>query len=327
VFAALVGAATRCEGARRARARTVLVVLLLFGGMLFPVLGFLNVFPFLYSYVADHFQYLASLPIFALAAAALFAARSRVARIAIGTVIAVILGALSFSQAQIYRDSIVLYQATLARNPACWMAHNNLAIDLAARGHIADAIPHLESAIKLAPNFAPAENNLGDDLVRLGRTAEALPHFERAIRLQPNYAAAHRNLGMALAMSNRTSEAIGHFARAVEIEPSNGEAELDWAVALAQTDQFATAVPHFTHAIALMPGSSDAHAAYADALAAHHDFSAAIVEYRAALAVDPDSADVRRGLAAALRQLGRVDEANDQDRAAGASSSGARPGM
>ena len=32
-------------------------------GTLFPVLGFLNVYPFRYSYVADHFQYLASLGI------------------------------------------------------------------------------------------------------------------------------------------------------------------------------------------------------------------------------------------------------------------------
>ena len=35
----------------------------------FPVLGFCNVYPFLYSFVADHFQYLASLGIITLASA------------------------------------------------------------------------------------------------------------------------------------------------------------------------------------------------------------------------------------------------------------------
>jgi len=33
---------------------------LIFAGTLFPVLGFLNVYPFIFSFVADHFQYLAS---------------------------------------------------------------------------------------------------------------------------------------------------------------------------------------------------------------------------------------------------------------------------
>ena len=37
--------------------------------MLVPVLGFLNVYFFIYSFVADHFQYLASLGMIALVAA------------------------------------------------------------------------------------------------------------------------------------------------------------------------------------------------------------------------------------------------------------------
>ena len=42
------------------RNRGPLAGFLIFAGTLFPVLGFLNVYPFRYSYVADHFQYLAS---------------------------------------------------------------------------------------------------------------------------------------------------------------------------------------------------------------------------------------------------------------------------
>ena len=43
------------------RVRSALAALLFFAGTLFPVLGFLNVYPFRYSFVADHYQYLASL--------------------------------------------------------------------------------------------------------------------------------------------------------------------------------------------------------------------------------------------------------------------------
>ncbi len=60
-FAVLVVAAALLLLARRWRGP--LAGFLFFAGTLFPVLGFLNVYPFIYSYVADHFQYLASLGI------------------------------------------------------------------------------------------------------------------------------------------------------------------------------------------------------------------------------------------------------------------------
>ena len=59
-FVALVAAlALTCR-----RTRGPLAALLLFAGSLAPVLGFFNVYPFRYSFVADHFQYLATLGIF-----------------------------------------------------------------------------------------------------------------------------------------------------------------------------------------------------------------------------------------------------------------------
>ncbi len=51
----------------RNRWRGPLAAFLLFAGILFPALGFLNVYPFVFSYVADHFQYLASIAAITLA--------------------------------------------------------------------------------------------------------------------------------------------------------------------------------------------------------------------------------------------------------------------
>ena len=53
----------------RSRSRTPLAVLLYFTITLFPALGFFNVYPFRYSFVADHFQYLACIGPIAAAAA------------------------------------------------------------------------------------------------------------------------------------------------------------------------------------------------------------------------------------------------------------------
>jgi Flp pilus assembly protein TadD len=291
--------------------RSVLAALLLFGGTLFPVLGFFDVYPFRHSYVADHFQYLASLAIFALIGAGLTravrfgrlgepslpptsasgrdasprrpapAAGRWVARV-FPFVLLCIFGVLTFRQTRMYRDVFTLYETTLARNPGSWLAHNNLGIALADAGRITDAIAHYESALKLKPGFPQAENNLGDCLIRLGRAPEAIPHFERALQLEPRYPVARRNLGMALAMAGRTEEAAAQFAEAVKLEPTYAEAELYWAVALAQTGHASEAIPHFERVLQLDPSSGDAHL----------------------------------GLAQALRQLGRTDEAQPHFEAA-----------
>jgi len=299
--------------------RGLVAAVLLFAGALFPVLGFVNVYPFLFSFVADHFQYLAMLPVLALAGAAgaaLVAGLPRWSRLLLAGAVATLLGVLAQAQAGRYRDVFTLYEATLARNPGCWMAHNNLAIALAGAGRLEEAVPHLEQALALRPGFAEAENNLGDDLVRLGRAPEAIPHFERALQLQPRYAVAQRNLGLALAMTGRVEQAAAHFARAVQLEPAYADAEIDWAVALAQTEGFTAAAPHFERALALAPDSADAQAAYGDALAAHGDLDRAVGHYRAALELVPDSAGIHAALAAALRRLGRIDEAREHELAA-----------
>jgi protein O-mannosyl-transferase len=61
----------------RRRWRGPLAAFLLYGGTLFPALGFVNVYPFLYSFVADHFQYLACVAPLTLAAAVIATSISR----------------------------------------------------------------------------------------------------------------------------------------------------------------------------------------------------------------------------------------------------------
>lgn len=333
--------------------RAPLAAALLFGGTLFPVLGFFNVYPFVFSYVADHFQYLATLPLFALTAAALslfFARRPRPAALVTSGALLLTLGTLTVLQAGIYRDAETLYRTTLARNPACWMAHNNLAMLLTESGQPATAVPHLEQALKLRPDYPQALSNLGDNLTRLGRPTDAVPPLERALQLQPRYpeahnnlaialmaldrapeaiahyesalqinrryATAHHNLGLALAGSDRVAEAIPHFRRAVELQPQHADAELGLAFALASTDRFTESVPHFERALSLRPDSAPAHQAYARSLARQGRLDQALTHFRRVVELTPQSGAAHRDLAFVLRQLGRSEEAQEHFAAA-----------
>lgn len=234
--------------AMRGRTRAPLAAWLLFGGTLFPVLGFLDIYPFIYSFVADHFQYLASLACFAFVAAGL----ARLPRLAGGATITALLltlGTLTWRQSLDYRDAETLYRATLDRNPGCWMAWNNLGyLQLTNRAHNAEAITSFEQALRLRPDYPEARGNLGLALTQAGRPAEAVPHLQESLRLKPGPYQAHNNLGIALATSGRPAEALAAFRQAAALNPTLPNIEENWAKALLLLGRRDEAAAHFARA-------------------------------------------------------------------------------
>jgi tetratricopeptide (TPR) repeat protein len=305
---------------RQGRGRGLLAAFLVFGGTLVPVLGFVNVYPFVFSYVADHFQYLATLPIFALTAAA--GARSaglwsrlRVPRWS-GTVFAVVvvavLSVLTWRQSHDYVDSITLYRATLARNPDSWVAHHNLGSELTALGKPAEALPHARRAVELKPDFPEALNSLADDLVQIGRAAEALPLLERALELEPSHAGAETTRGIALVSLGRVEEAIRQFQRAIELQPGLAEAHYNLGFAEAGRGNFAAAIPHFAEAVRIRPDHVEAELYWGLAIASSNRLSEARLHFDRAVELDPESAPVRQAYGQVLLAAGELEDSVGQ---------------
>ncbi|WP_175414940.1 tetratricopeptide repeat protein [Nibricoccus aquaticus] len=297
------------------RARGPLAVALLFGGSLFPVLGFFNVYPFLFSYVADHFQYLASLSVFALAGAGL-SRLEMTARWAAVVALSLVLGVLSWRQAGMYRDPFTLYETTLERNPACWMAHTNLGIALVESGRADLALAHHEEALRLRPEYAKGEHNYGKALNHLGRFAEAVAPLRRAVALKPDFASAHNELGAALMSTGRTEEGVLHLETAVSLSRDFGMAHWNLGLALALSERVKEALPHFEAAVRLMPGDVDVRLELSLALASESRYAEAIVQLEKALELRPDSVAAHQQLALVLRDLGRAAEAEAHEREA-----------
>jgi len=224
------------------RYRGPLAGFFIFSGTLFPVLGFLNVYPFRFSYVADHFQYLAGLGII-VPVSSVFArttertSSGKTVTIACSAILILILGVLTWRQSHTYRDSETLYRETMARNPASWMAHNNLGIVLEQiPGRRPEAIAEFQAALRIRPDYAEAHYNLGTQLAQIpGRQPEAIAEFQTALRLRPNYAEAHNNLGVVLAQTpGRQQEAIAEFQAALRLRPDYAEAQYNLRLALAR---------------------------------------------------------------------------------------------
>jgi tetratricopeptide (TPR) repeat protein len=306
----------------RRRTRAPLAAALLFAGTLFPALGFFNVYPFLYSFVADHFQYLADLGLFALAGAAAAAAWRRArgaARAALGALVAAVLltlGVLTSRQARTYHDLETLFQTTVDRNPGSWLAHGNLGVIMAGTGRLPQAMAHYEAALRLNPEIPQTYNNLGNAWTLQRRWPEAFAAYARALELWPEFVEARFDWATALSQAGRLDEAAAAFAQALRQRPDYPEAEFGLANAEANRGRLAAALPHYQAAIRQRPGYAEAHANLGLALLTLGRPGPALAELAEALRLRPDYAEAHAYLGLALAQGGRLADAAAQFREA-----------
>jgi protein O-mannosyl-transferase len=295
---------------RRRIGRGPLAAMLFFVGTLGPALGFVNVYPMRYSFVADHFQYLASAGLIAAAvAAAATVVKQRTVRIASGVVVIALFSVLTARQGQIYHDQETLWRDTLAKNPDCWMAHNNLGVLLAARGDLPAARAEYQAALRIKPDAYDPYNNLGNLWKREGQTEKAVTEYRQSLRIEPGYALARYNLALALAQLGKVDEAIAQYRFALVLEPGDADAHYNLGIALGKQGRFAEACAQFAEAAHDQPGSARNQYNWGFALAKQADFDHAISHYRVALELNPDFAAAHYGLGVALLQNGRRAEA------------------
>jgi tetratricopeptide (TPR) repeat protein len=285
---------------------------------LLPVLGLVNHYFLLFSFVGDHFQYLASLGAMALAGA--WVARlltrlglwERARGQALCGVPLLALAVLSWRQCGVYHDNETLWRDTLAKNPACWMARCNLGVTLSDKGEIDEAVSHYREALRLKPDYAKAWYNLGNAFVRKGQTDEAVSHYKEAIRLEPAYADAYNNLGAALLKQGRTDEAIRQYREALRLKPDAADTHNGLGIALRMKGQTDEAIRQFQEVIRLK--SDDAQARYnlGVVLGMKGQTDEAIRQYEEAIRLNPDDAQARNNLGSALLNQGHLDEAISQ---------------
>jgi len=307
------------------RNRGPLAGFLFFAGTLSPALGFLNVYPFRYSYVADHFQYLAILGIVVPAACGLtvLAARispGKIASIALPALLLTTLGAAARQQSGMYCDYETLFRTTLARNPGSSFLHSNLGVILMSTGREREAAAEFEAAVRLSPDSPDYHVNLGLALAQIpGRLADAIEEYQIALHTDPHFPAAHLNLGLALtSMPGRLQDAIAEYREAiaayqtvVRSEPDLWEAHFNLGLAYGQmAGREADAIAEYRTALRIKPDSALAHFHLGNTFHKMGRLAEAIAEYQASLSIDPGVPEVHYELAYALAQVpGRVPEA------------------
>ena len=314
--AAALGVILALWFARRRIGRGALAAVLIFAGVLVPALGFFNVFPFRFSYVADHFQYHASIALVTLAAAgaALVAARlprdARIASQVAAAFLLVGLAALTFRQTFIYEGLEPLYYDVIAKNPNPWMAYGNLAVHYEAQNRHDDAYPLFKKAVDLFPDDATQQSNMGHILLKLGerdgfkpgQVDEMIHRFTRAVELDPQSVPARRGLGFALYHAKRYDESIEQFARTLDVQKNELEALVGMGAVQGAAGRYAEAEQFFKRALGIAPAYAEAHRSLGMLHTAQGRIDEAIRDLREAVRLQPNHAQAHYELGELLEQ-------------------------
>jgi protein O-mannosyl-transferase len=236
---AVVAAVVMILYGRRFFGRSVEVAALFFVTTLGPLLGFIMLYTFRYTFVADHYQYLACIGPIALASAGLMTLSQSSKSlqwpvVAGGFAILIFLSLLTWRQSATYRDLETLWRTTIAKNPDCWMAYNNLGVVQFEKGDIEDAIEKYQQSLRLHPDYPEAHYNLGSALLQKGYADEAIWQCEEALKIQPNEPDAHIVLGNAFMAKQDVDRAIAHYVQALHLRPDDSNAHSNLGTALKQ---------------------------------------------------------------------------------------------
>jgi protein O-mannosyl-transferase len=312
LLAVLIGLSRRWRGP--------LAGFLFFIGTLFPALGFFNVYPFRYSLVADHFQYLAGLGMMVLVASGIDLELRRgqlrlhpTGSILCGTLLAT-LAILTWQQSAMYTNIGTLWRTTIERNPKAWMAHDNLGALLLREGQVDEAIVHFRKAVEIDANQAEPQANLGNALLQKGELDDAVAQYFKALALKPNSAEVHYNLGNALLRKGQTDGAIAEYEKALAILPDYADVHNNLGIVLFQKGDVDQAIAHYQRALEINPQDVQARANLAWTLATSPQTSlmkilAVKLAQQANERTGGANPTILRILAAAFAQAGRFSEA------------------
>ena len=306
----------------RKHSRAPLAALLFFSGTLFPALGFLNVYPFRYAFVADHYQYLASIGPIVLVAA--MAARIRSSRLNLRFQIPFSLSSTPVeeragdsmnrehptSNIQHPTPSSMLDVRCWMLDVASWVLLSAIAICSWRQSRTYAGVETLwRTTIARNPSCWVAYSNLGEYLLDRGHPDEALVLCRTAVKLEPRAAEVHNNLGNALRAQELLVDAIAEYREAIRLHPRLVQAQFNLGAIFLERDQLNDAMFYFENAVRLRPDYVKAQNNLGYILLRKGRVDEALVHIEKAFAIRPDDSEVLINLANALLQKGRTEEA------------------
>jgi tetratricopeptide (TPR) repeat protein len=328
---AVAGALAAMWFGRRRIGRGPLAASLLFIGLLFPALGFVNGYPMRYSFVADHFQYLACIAAAAFTVGIASHFLPQRAKAPAATILLAALAAMTWHRAEAFHDLRTLWLDTLAKNPTSFIAHNNYGILLVNEGNLAAAERQFTDSLRVNPADPDALLNMAQVCRGRHDLAGAEAWFHRALAAvaqnSPASATSTRTrawTGLGDVYADETVgnanlpqhfKAIHAYDQALKYSPDDTPALVGLGRALADEGDFDEAMNLYRRAIRQTPDSVDAHLGLGNACLAEHDLNEAAEQFQKVIQLDPLEGEAHNLLGCTFALLNQFDRAIAEFRA------------
>jgi len=201
------------------------------------------------------------------------------------------------------------YRIALQTNPESVSTRINLGNSLRANGELDAAIDVYQSALDREPRNKKVHNSLGAILREKGDVDAAILRYRYAIALDPDFYLAHYNLANALRSKGEYEESVVHYLEALEERVRDPKIFNNLGNVFRSLDRNEDAEVAYRVAIEFDPKHYRAHNNFGLLLASQQKFDEAIAHYRLAIALSPDYANAHSNLGDALRAQGKLDEA------------------
>ncbi len=232
-FAAVMAAAWLL---RKRTGRGIPTAIIFFPAILLPMLGFFSLYTFVYTFVADHYQYMASIGPIAIAAGITamvyrrFGENAKFVIVSAAGVLLITLGVLTWRQCGIYKNSDTLWADTLNKNPDSWLAHGQIGESLFRQDKFDEALIHLDRQLELASYLKKIHPMAYSDVYYCkglifsakGKLQEAAEQFKLSLEIDDKSALVHYLLADILVKQDKIEEATIHLQKGLDIAKAKG---------------------------------------------------------------------------------------------------------
>jgi tetratricopeptide (TPR) repeat protein len=284
---------------------------LLFGwlwflGTLVPVIGIVQVGA---QSMADRYMYLPilgllTLGIWQLARVIYYWPQIRGPLIAATIAGLVMFGLVTARQVGAWRNSIALYQHSIAAGEDNAAVRYLLAVALQAAGRPqSEVVAQFQRALQLRPDYINAITQLAIIAISNGRMEEARTLVEKAARLEPNNPGMHSNLGALALRTGKVDEAIRHYETVLRLDPTSAGAHLELGQIFLNRNDMEAGRVHFEARARIDKWNADALADYGTLLTNMRRLEEARHYLERALWIRPNFPRARQNLDVTLQLL------------------------